>query len=111
MFGSAQVKYAPEFLKGLQIGVDYRYCGHYYADDANTLSVDPFGIIDCSISYDMDITDALGFRVFGRVMNLLDATYMSGVWINPERPKFASPAYIEPGLPRNIAAGISLTWK
>lgn len=111
IFGSMQVKYAPDFLKGIQLGAEYRYCGQYYADDANTLSVDPFGIIDCSISYDMDITDALGFRVFGRVMNLLDATYMSGVWINPERPKFASPAYIEPGLPRNIAVGISLTWK
>jgi iron complex outermembrane receptor protein len=111
IFGSMQVKYAPEFLKGVQLGVEYRYCGQYYADDANTLSVDPFGIIDCSISYDMDISNALGFRVFGRVMNLLDATYMSGVWINPERPKFASPAFIEPGLPRNFAAGISLSWK
>lgn len=111
LFGSAQVKYAPEFLKGLQIGVDYRYCGHYYADDANTLDVDPFAMVDCSISYDMNISDDISMRVFGRVMNLFDETYMSGVWINPERPRCVGPAYIEPGLPRNIAAGISLTWK
>jgi iron complex outermembrane receptor protein len=111
LFGSIQVKFAPSFLKGVQVGFDYRHCGQYYADDANTLSVDSYDMLDCSLSYEFNISESLDVKMFGRVMNLLDATYMSGVWINPERPKFASPAYIEPGLPRNIAAGITLTWK
>lgn len=111
LFGSIQVKYAPSFLQGVQIGFDYRHCGQYYADDANTLSVDSYDMLDCSLSYEFNISESLDVKMFGRVMNVFDAVYMSGVWINPERPKFASPAYIEPGLPRNIAAGISLTWK
>jgi len=111
LFGSIQVKFAPSFLKGVQVGFDYRHCGQYYADDANTLSVDSYDMLDCSLSYEFNISESLDVKMFGRVMNLLDATYMSGVWINPERPKFASPAFIEPGLPRNFAAGISLSWK
>jgi len=111
MFGTVQLKYAPEFLKGFQCGIDYRHSGTYFADDANTLNVDAYNMIDCSVSYELDINESLGVKVFGRVMNILDATYMSGVWINPEKPKFADPAYIEPGLPRNISAGIALTWK
>lgn len=110
LFGTAQVKYVPEMIQGLQFGLDYRYFGKYYADDANTLQVDPFGVIDCFISYDLAMSESFDVKVFGRLMNVLDATYMSGVWINPERPKIAAPAFIEPGLPRNVSLGITLSW-
>ena len=111
LFGTVQVGYGPEFLNGLQFGIDYRYFGQYYADDENTLHVDPYGMVDCSVSYTMELSERLDLKVFGRMMNLLNAVYMSGVWINPERPKFAEPAFIEPGLPRNISAGFSLSWQ
>jgi iron complex outermembrane receptor protein len=111
LFGTVQVGYAPEYVKGLQFGIDYRYFGQYYADDANTLHVDPYGMIDCSVSYTMELSETFDLKVFGRMMNMLNAVYMSGVWINPERPKSAEPAYIEPGLPRNISAGFSLSWQ
>ena len=110
-YGTVQVKYAPKIITGLQLGADYRYFGQYYADDANTLQVEPYGVIDCFVSYDIQMSESLDLRVFGRLMNILDATYMSGVWINPEKPKSAEPACIEPGLPRNISAGLSLSWQ
>jgi len=111
MFGTVQIKYAPEYLKGFQCGVDYRHSGTYYADDANTLNVDAFDMVDCSASYELEINESLSLKFFGRVMNIFDTAYMSGVWINPEKPKFADPAYIEPGLPRNVSGGIAITWK
>lgn len=111
LFGSIQVKYAPEFVKGLQCGVDYRYSGQYFADDGNTLSVDAYSMLDISLSYEFAVNESLECKLFGRVMNVLDTRYMAGVWINPEKPKYADPAYIEPGLPRNISAGFSFSWQ
>lgn len=110
VFGSLQCRYAPKWMNGLSLGVDYRHTGSYHADDANTLYVDPFNIIDCSISYEFNVTEDVSAKVFGRMQNVLDAKYVSGVWINPDKPKFANPAYIEPGLPRNVVVGTSLTW-
>lgn len=110
LFGTAQIKYVPAMMQGLQFGLDYRFFGKYYADDANTLQVEPFGVIDCFISYDLAMSESFDMKVFGRFMNVLDATYMSGVWINPERPKIAAPAFIEPGLPRNVSLGITFSW-
>lgn len=110
LFGTAQIKYVPAMMQGLQFGLDYRFFGKYYADDANTLQVEPFGVIDCFISYDLAMSESFDMKVFGRLMNVLDATYMSGVWINPERPKIAAPAFIEPGLPRNVSLGITFSW-
>ncbi|MGA1306731.1 MAG: TonB-dependent receptor [Candidatus Kapaibacteriota bacterium] len=111
VFGSLQCRYSPKWMNGLGLGLDYRQTGSYHADDANTLNVDPFDVVDFSVSYEFNLMDDLSAKVFGRMQNVFDAKYVSGVWINPDKPRFADPAYIEPGLPRNIVVGTSLTWK
>ena len=82
----------------------------YYANDANTLTVDAYSSIDIGISYNIEISNNLEIKVFGKAQNLLDTKYAAGVWINPDLPKFTSPAYLEPGLPRNVVFGASLNW-
>ena len=53
----------------------------------------------------------LGFCLFVGANNLLNSKYIASSFINPEVDKVSKmPYFIEPGLPMNIYAGISLKW-
>jgi iron complex outermembrane recepter protein len=79
-----------------------RHCGPYYADDANTARVAAWTVLD----------GALGVRVRTRgvqadvtlsARNLTDLLYTESIWVNGAAGRFH-----EPGLPRNVAASLTL---
>lgn len=108
MFSSLRVRYDASFFEGLYAEVEGRTVGAYFANDANTLTVNGYAVIDAAIGGRFTIIrDVLDLNVLVRVNNLTDARYMSSAWINPDVTNGGVP-YIEPGLPRNVLTNVSL---
>ncbi len=78
--------------------------GHYYADNANTLTVDPYALLNLKAGFDPG--ESWSVYVEGR--NLTDKRYISTVAIAGT----AGPAseIFNPGIGRAIYAGVRLKW-
>lgn len=89
---------------------EMRTVGKYFADDANTLPVRSSTVFDAVVGFEKPLHTNLGLKGFFRINNLADKKYIASIWINPDRPAGGDPAFIEPGLPRNLAGGLALIW-
>lgn len=90
--------------------LESRTLSSYYADDANTILVDGWTVFSAAAGVRIGvIPERLTLNVLGRVDNVLNASYMASAWINPDVTRGGVP-YIEPGLPRNVMATVSLRY-
>ncbi|MFO7445073.1 MAG: TonB-dependent receptor [Ignavibacteriaceae bacterium] len=112
MFFNAGVKYSPSFSGSLYIGLNFSYVGKYFVDDANTIEVPSYNILNASIGMNDDIklTEHIYLRGFVNIYNIADKKYTASAFINPDYVN-GIPVYIEPGLPRNIAASIQVSFR
>lgn len=101
----------PEILSGLYAEVEYRGIGRYFADDANTLTAPSYSIVDGLIGYKRSLGEHWAVFGFFRLNNMLNSTFGSSIWINPDRAANGQYAYIEPGLPRNSVISLQFEWK
>ncbi len=102
---SARVK----LPRGLALGVSGDGLGGYFADDANTVRTHRLALLHLSLDYSLQ-TRQLGLRAFLSGRNLLDEKHVASVFSNPLRDTPSDPLrWIEPGLPRQWIAGLSLT--
>ena len=111
MYATLRAKWEPKFLERFSIDAEMRTVGSYFADNANSLSVESYMTLDAGVSYEQPITGGLAVRGFARVMNLTDQRYAASAWINPERAKNSAPSFLEAGLPMNFSAGLNLVWR
>lgn len=102
-------KYAPEVLRGAYIRLGLQSVGKYFADDANLVEVPSYTILNAGIGIDRFTfaDDRLFVGGFVGINNLTDKKYVGSAWLNPDLVG-GKPAFIEPGLPRNVVAGISI---
>jgi iron complex outermembrane recepter protein len=77
----------------------------YFADDANTAKAAQYGLLNASLAWDHAFGASV-LRAFVSGNNLLDKDHVASVFINGVNGK-----YYEPGLPRNLNAGLSLRWQ
>jgi hypothetical protein len=86
--------------------------GDYFVNDANTITVPSFNIFGATIGIKNQIKfgDHIFIDGFITVNNIADETYIGSAFINPDVVD-GQPVYIEPGLPRNVVASISLGFK
>ena len=58
----------------------------YYADDANAVTVDGYGILNLGLGMDRPIRVAGGLGIRGSlsINNLLDASYIGSAYLNPD---------------------------
>ena len=110
---SARVRYAPGELSGLYLEISMDGIGRYWADDYNRFSVPPFTVWHLATGFDnITLGDSpLVARVGVSVRNVGDRTYAASGWVNPDLDAVGQPIYLEPGLPRAIAASLGLRWK
>ncbi|MBI2416641.1 MAG: TonB-dependent receptor [Ignavibacteriales bacterium] len=109
------INYRPEFFRALNIGMQARTIGKYFADDANTLEVPAYTMLNANIMYE-NVLEALnntGIRAVLSVYNLTDEKYIASAFINPVKYSVAGSStkelgFIEPGLPLN--ASFTLTF-
>jgi iron complex outermembrane receptor protein len=109
---SAGVSYAPAALKGVRARLIWQGISSYYADDANEITVDGYGILNLGLGMDrpLSLAGGLGIRGSLSINNLLDASYIGSAYLNPDIVNGVPVAY-EPGLPRNVTVSFSLGWQ
>jgi iron complex outermembrane recepter protein len=108
LFYNAGITWKPSFLYGMYLSFDVNGIGKYFADDANTIEVPAFYILNASVgTRKINLTDGIEVKGFVSVNNIGDKKYASSAFINPDRLN-GEYVYLEPGLPRNFTAAISL---
>ncbi|MBS1561993.1 MAG: TonB-dependent receptor [Bacteroidetes bacterium] len=106
---SLQVRYDIPNVKGLYALTELRSVGTYYANDANTIVVDPYTVLDAALGAEVTIAQALLLQGSVRMNNIAGTQYMASAWINPDSTSGGVP-YIESGIPRNFVVNIGLKW-
>ncbi len=89
----------------LRLDTSVEGAGRYFADDRNSASAATFGygIWNASLSFEREI-GAGSLSGFVSGTNLLDKTHIASVFINGINGR-----YYEPGLPRSVHAGLTLS--
>jgi iron complex outermembrane receptor protein len=109
VFYTIGLKYGPRELRGAFIGAGVQNVGKYFADDANKITVPSYTVLNANIGVDhlTFANDMMYVSAFVGVNNLTDKKYIGSAWLNPDIVG-GKPVYIEPGLPRNVVASLSL---
>lgn len=111
LFYNFGLTYSPSELNGAFISISLNGIGKYYVDDANTLSVPSFNVLNATIGLNKSIEVAGGFSVRGflTINNIFDLKYASSAFINPDIVNNEA-VFLEPGMPRNFVLSISLSY-
>lgn len=102
-----------EFFAGLRYGRDLGWnaslaanaASNVAVNDQNTQYAPGYAVLDASIGYVFDLTDAK-VSTFLRVDNLFDHSYVGSVIVNESNGR-----YYEPAPDRTVFAGVQITWK
>lgn len=110
-FYNVGLTYAPVELNGAFISVTLNGIGKYFVDDANTLSVPSFNVLNITIGLNKPIKliGDLSFTGFLTINNLFDLKYVSSAFINPDIVNNEA-VYLEPGMPRNVVLSVSFSY-
>jgi iron complex outermembrane recepter protein len=89
---------------GFGAGLDWRYVGRFFADDANAVANDSFQSTNIFLNYQHAVK---GFRFLlqGGVNNVFDASYVDYVVINDPQA-----GYFYPSPKRNYLGSVALRW-
>ncbi len=94
-----------EWLEGLSTEVSVEGAGSYFADDANSAAAPSYNLVNASLGYTRPVgSSAIQLYLSGN--NLTDKKHVASVFINGVGGEF-----FEPGLPRNMSAGLSFKWQ
>ncbi|MFA7229573.1 MAG: TonB-dependent receptor, partial [Melioribacteraceae bacterium] len=110
-FYNLGVSYAPAQLKGIFLSFGLNGIGKYFSDDANTLNVPSFSVLNgtLGLTRPIVISGDLAIRGFITVNNIFDLKYASSAFINPDIVN-GEAVFLEPGMPRNFVLSISLNY-
>ncbi len=103
--GGGRLRYQSPFGLEAEVGLDY--VGSYCADDAGMAKVPSYTLVGGALGYTLrGVTETLSAQV--GVQNVFNRHYAASAYINPA-VRAGSPAYLEPGLPRNFFGGIKVS--
>jgi iron complex outermembrane receptor protein len=110
VFYNATLTYSPSFLSGLYVSINMNGVGKYFADDANTIDVPAYNILNATLGFsELNLTNHLYLKGFFSINNIADKKYVASAFINPDRQKKTNlPMFLEAGLPRNIIFSVSV---
>jgi iron complex outermembrane receptor protein len=92
-------------LAGLGVGAGVRYVGKLYGNAGNTITVDPYTLVDAMVSYDFGYLrpDMKGWKAQLNASNLFDKYYVTNC--------FSGLAYCTYGQGRTIMLTLKYSWK
>ncbi|MBN2349052.1 MAG: TonB-dependent receptor [Bacteroidales bacterium] len=90
--------------------INYSFTGKMFVDDANTLAVKSYNLVNISVGYKRNFNN-FSLHIFAGVQNVLNEHYASMILVNALPSGNNAPRYYYPGDPRNYYAGINLSWK
>jgi len=96
-------------FRSLRLKAGVEHSGKYFADDANTVDVPAYTIVNLTAELRNPIAMAgnFGVRGFVSVKNLANKRYIGSAFLNPDLVGGA-PAAFEPGMPRAVIVSLSL---
>jgi iron complex outermembrane receptor protein len=97
------------FVPALRFKGAVEHSGAYFADDANSVRVPGYTILNLTAELRRPIVAASGWglRGFVTLHNVTDKLYMGSAFLNPDRVN-GEPAVFEPGTPRSLIVSLSL---
>ncbi|MFA5805945.1 MAG: TonB-dependent receptor [Melioribacteraceae bacterium] len=110
-FYNVGLTYSPVELNGAFVSISINGIGKYFVDDANTLSVPSFNVLNATIGLNKPIKLIGDFSFIGflTINNLFDLKHASSVFINPDIVNNEA-IFLEPGMPRNITLSVSISY-
>ena len=110
-FYNIGVTATPSEFNGIFISLGINGIGKYFVDDANTLSVPAFNVVNATIGLNkpVKIIGDLTVRGFVAVNNLFDLKYAASAFVNPDIVN-GEAVYLEPGMPRNVVVSLSFSY-
>lgn len=105
----ATLAFAPAALEGIRLEGGVTGAGRYFADDANTVEVPAYTLVNASVVFDRAslFATGMGVRGFVSVNNLLDKRYIGSAYLNPDIVS-GVPVAFEPGGPREVVVGLTV---
>lgn len=105
---TVRLRYDVPFLPGFYAELESRTMSSYFADDANTITVDGWTILSAAVGARISIVaNTLALDVLGRLDNLTNSSYMASAWVNPDITNGGTP-FIDSGLPRNFMITVGM---
>lgn len=107
---AAAVEFAPPAVRPLELRVGLQGMSRFFADDANQVAVPAYRLVTLTVGTvdPLSIGGGLGVRGFVTVNNLFDRAYIASAFLNPDVVGGEAVAF-EPGLPRHVIVGVTLT--
>ena len=107
---AAAVEFAPPAVRPLEVRVGLQGMTRFFADDANQVAVPAYRLVTLTVGTvdSLSIGGGLGVRGFVTVNNLFDRAYIASAFLNPDVVGGEAVAF-EPGLPRHVIVGVTLT--
>lgn len=109
---AAAIEFAPPAVRPLEVRVGLQGMSRFFADDANQVAVPAYRLVTLTVGTadPVSIGGGLGVRGFVTVNNLFDRGYIASAFLNPDRDVGTGEAIaFEPGLPRHVIVGVTLT--
>lgn len=119
-FSGNQLPSVPEFqwnfgldftTKSFTFSTSYRTVGKMFLNDANSLSSQPYQLLDINTNYTFSIWKNLKANLQFGIQNSLDEKYAASILPNAVGFGNVAPRYFYPGNPRNYYGGINLTYR
>lgn len=109
VFWTVGMKYSPPMVKGAYVRCMMQSVGSYYANDANTVLVPSYTVVNAGAGVEHLALPAsrLYVSAYAGVNNMMNAKYVGSAWLNPDLIG-GRPVFIEPGLPSNFIGSIGL---
>jgi iron complex outermembrane receptor protein len=99
--GHVTASYAPGFLGGAKVLVDWTRIGRYWMDAENTHEYEGHDVVDVRLNYPV----GRGLALFGKLVNVTDERFAEGATYTEARGEEYAP-----GLPRTVYVGLQYTW-
>ncbi len=109
LMANAEVGTSMPGISGMSVKAGLEHFGRYFANDANTISVPAYTIVNLTAELRDPVLSAgsLGVRGFVTVHNLTDKAYIGSAFLNPDLVG-GQPAAFEPGMPRALMVSLSV---
>lgn len=119
-FSGNQLPSVPEFqwnvgldfsLKSFSFSTSYRTVGKMFLNDSNSLSSQPYQLLDINTNYTFSVWKNLKVNLQLGIQNSLDEKYAASILPNAIGFGNNAPRYFYPGNPRNYYGGMSLSYR
>lgn len=95
---------------GLYAQASHRFAGKMPMNDLNSRYTAAYQVFDLTAGYKIQLTHWV-LDVYVTINNLLNRHYASMILVNAPSFGGASPRYYYPGMPRNVASGIKISYR